>query len=299
MRTRWTGLVWAVALLVAGAAAAQEKKLTLGVYLPISVDSRDKQFEFGQALAADLGTQLGAAVSVKPFARFEDFAKAAHDGVLDVAVGDAVVLAQARTEYAAFATAQLEADPSGRWAIVAEQAATVGRLKGKRLALVKGPGSDSEFVTNVVFAGDLPTGHFQLVFVPTVESALKAMEAGKADVALLPLAYAPKNLKVLYRSARVPSAVLVNFKADAAALKAAVAKIGGTSPFGRFAVGSGDEVGSLKRRIARPPAARSPLISESPLYRPDPASLSPFKSTGLSFPSFLEFVEASKEQPDD
>lgn len=292
-------LALATALLAAAPVLAQPKKLSLGVYLPISIDGRDKQFEFVQALAGELGSALGATVSPKPFARFEDFARASSDGVLDLGVADAVVLAQARADYPAFATAQLEADPAGRWSIVAEQQTTVGRLKGKRLALVKGPGSDADFVTNMIFAGDLPTGHFQLVYVPALESLLKALEAGKADVALLPSAHAPSALKVLYRSTKIPAAVLLNFKADAAALKAALEALNGVAPFGRFQVGTGDEVGQLKRRISRPPPARAPLISESPLYRPGPELLSPYKSAGLSFPTFLEFLEASKDHPDD
>lgn len=299
MRARaalWAG---AVVLLLAAPGQAQDKKLSLGVYLPISVDGRDKQFEFAQALAAELGPQLGASISPKPFARFDDFAKAAKDGALDLGLADAVVLAQARQDYMAFATAQLEADPTGRWAIVAAQQAAVGRLKGKRLALVKGPSSEAEFVTNMIFAGDLPAGHFQLVFVPALESALKALEANKADAVLLPAVYAPKSLKVLYRSGKIPAAVLVNFKTEAAALKTAVGKVGAVTPFGRFTIGSGDEVGQLKRRITRPPPARAPLISESPLYRPGPNLLSTYQSTGLSFPTFLEFVEASKDHPDD
>ena len=292
-------LALAIALLWGQAAPAQDQKLSLGVYLPNTVLSRDGQFTLGQALAQELSAQLGLPVASKPFARFEDFTKAVNDGTLDLALADALVLAQARAEFRAFATAPLEEDPASRWAVVAEQAAPVGRLKGKRLAVVKGPLSDAEFVNNVVFAGDLPAGHFHLVFVPAVESALKALETGKADAALVPAAHAPKSLKVLYRSSRVPAVALVNLKADAAGLKAAVEKLGAVAPLGRFVVGSGDEVSQLKRRLARPPPARAPFISEAPVYRPAPSTLSPFKATGLSFPTFLEFVEASKDHPDD
>ena len=292
-------LALAVALMWGKAAPAQDNKLSLGLYLPSMVQSREGQFALGQALALELGAQLGLPIAAKPFARFEDFAKAVNDGTLDLALADAVVLAQARTDFQAFATANLEEDPTSRWAVVAEQSAPVGRLKGKRLAVVKGPFGDAEFVNNVVFAGDLPAGHFQLVFVPAVESALKALETGKADAALVPAAYAPKGLKVLYRSTRVPAVVLVNLKADPAGLKAAVAKLGAVAPLGRFVVGTGDEVAQLKRRLARPPPARAPFISESPVYRPPPNTFSPFKATGLSFPTFLEFVEASKDHPDD
>lgn len=298
---RTTGARWLLCALglVSAMSGAQDKKLTLGVYLPLSVDSRDEQFEAGEGLAKALGAQLGQEIVAKPFARFEDFSRAASEGLLDLALSEVVTLAQARGEYLAVATASLEADPSSRWAVIAAQQSSVGRLKGKRLAMVKGPGSDAEFVSNVVFAGDLPGSHFQLVFVPTVESALRAIEAGKADAALVPGAHAPKTLKVLYRSSRVPAVALVALKAPAGELKAAVAKMSAVAPFGKLQVGSGDEVGALRRRIARPPGVRIPLIAESPVYRPAPGALEPYQSTGVSFPSFLEFVEVSKDQPDE
>ena len=68
-------------------------------------------------------------------------------------------------------------------------------LSGKRLAITKGAGpSDSKFVSNVIFAGDLDAQkHFKLVSVPNVESALKMLEAKGAEAALVPLVHAPKD----------------------------------------------------------------------------------------------------------
>lgn len=292
-------LVLGVALGSATWAGAEEKRLGLGVYLPATIDSRDKQAEFAQALAAQLTTQLGHPVVAYPFARYEDFAKAAADGTLDFAVCEAVVLAQARGDFAAIATLQLEGDPGSRWAIVAEQSSTIWKLAGKHLALVKGPGNtDAEFVSNVVFGGDLPRSHFQLVFVPSADSARGAIEAKKADAALVLAVHAPPGLKVLYRSGPVAGALLVNLRGNAD-LKGAIEKLSPIAPFSRFSLTNADDVSQLRRRIARPPSVRTPLVAQSPTYRPDPGLLQPFKAATAKFPTFVEFVEVSKEQPDD
>jgi ABC-type amino acid transport substrate-binding protein len=294
-----SGTILLALLAVPTAARAEAKRRSVGIFLPASIDDRDAQFKLGEELAASLGKALDGPFTPRSFGRYEDFAAAAADGSLDLALSEAFILADLKSKLAPIAVALAGGEGLQPWVILAPRATAPGRMAGQRLAVVKGGGSEAAFLGNAVLGGELPANHFKLLPVPTVESALKAVAAKTADAALAPASAAAGDLAVVYRSARIEGPLLVAIKGAPADYKAGLA---GLPPFGhftKFAPASGDELASVKRRIEHAPARRSPFTADSPLYRLDPTALDLFKATPPELPPFGDFFDPSKEQPDD
>ena len=289
-----------LALLCAWAPAAwAEKKTTLGVFLPTTLADGQERFDFAEKMAAQVGSALGQPVAAKSFGRYEDFAKAISDGTLDFAVVDAWAAVQLGGRAVPVAFAALSGDTAQRWAVVSYGKASVKELGGKRLAIAKGAGStDPKFVSNIIFAGDLDAQkHFKMVSVPNVESALKMLEAKGAEAALVPLAHAPKDAKVIYRSNKVPGAVLVTLRG--ANLEEGLSKLGGVAPFSAFVKVQGHDFDDFRKLVQQGPPRRQPVIVESPVLRVDTNALVNAGQLNPVLPNFTTAMDVSDEQPDD
>lgn len=289
------------ALLCSLSAAAAEKKLTLGTFLPTSMVDGQERFKFAEALAGQLSNALGQPVSARNFGRYEDFAKAAREGSLDLAVIDAWAAAEASTPVTLIALGSMGGQTEQRWGVVSRARSNLKDLGGKRLALTKGvPALDQRFVSNVVFGGDLNAQkHFKLVAVPSVESALKAVEVKGAEAALVPLQHVPKSSVLLYRSGRMPGVVVVSYRGDAAAQQAALIGLTAVRPFDKFVAAKSTELKEIEALIRKGPPKRVPVVAESPLFRLDTAALINLQQVGLVLPSFLDSMEIPNEHPDD
>jgi hypothetical protein len=289
-----------LALLCAWAPAAwAEKKTTLGVFLPTTLTEGQARFEFAEKLAAQLGSALGQPVAAKSFGRYEDFSKAISDGTLDFAVVDAWAAVQLGPKAVPVAFAALAGDTAQRWAVISYGKGSVKDLSGKRLALTKGAGtSDPKFVSNVIFAGDLDAQkHFKLVSVPNVESALKMLEAKGAEAALVPLAHAPKDARVIYRSTKVPGAVFVTLRGSN--VDEDLPKLGAVAPFSAFVKVQGHDFDDFRKLVQQGPPRRQPVIVESPVLRVDTDALVNSAELNPVLPNFTTAMEVSDEQPDD
>jgi hypothetical protein len=295
-------LLIGLALVCAWAPAAwAQKKSTLGVFLPTTLTDGQDRFDFAERLAAQLGTALGQPVAAKSFGRYEDFSKAISEGNIDFAVVDSWAAVQLGAKATPVAFAALSGDTTQRWAVISYGKGTVKDLAGKKLALTKGAGpSDPKFVSNVVFAGDLDAQrHFKLVSVPNVESALKMLEAKGAEAALVPLAHVPKDSKVLFRSTKVPGAVLVGLRAGTADLEENLSKLGAVAPFGSFVKVQGREFEDFRKLVQQGPPRRQPVIVESPVLRVDTDALVRTGELNPVLPPFTTAMDVSAEQPDD
>jgi hypothetical protein len=303
MRTHLRHLLLGLALLCAWAplAHAAPKKSVLGVFLPTTLDDGKQRFDYAEALAAKLGAVLEQQTAAKSFGRYEDFAKAISDGQLDFAVVDAWAAVQLGSRVSPVAFAPLGGETSQRWAIISYTKDSVKELAGKRLALTKGAASvDIKFFTNVVLGGDLDAKkHFKLVSVPNVESALKMLEAKGAEAALVPAAHVPKDARVLYRSSRVPGAVLVGVKDAADELEQNLRKLEPVAPFGAFMPVQGREYEEFRRLLVSGPPRRQPLLVDSTPLRVDAEALVKTDVLQPVLPSFVDALEVSPEQPDD
>lgn len=297
---RWSLLLAAV-LFVAPPASAAPKKATLGVFLATTLSDGQERFQYAEALAQKLEATLGRPVAGRSFGRYEDFSKAVAEGQIDFAVVDAWAAVQLGAKADPVAYAPHAGETQQRWAIISTQKGTVKDLAGKRMALVKGAGpADPKFVSHVVLGGDLDAQrHFKLVPVPNVESAVKMLEAKGAEAALVPVAHVPKDLRVLFRSARVPSAVLVDLKGGASALAQALPAVGAVAPFDAFARIQGREFDDFRKLVTQGPARRQPVFADAPDLRVETPALVQSDSLGPALPPFADDLAVSAEQPDD
>ncbi|ATB34454.1 PhnD/SsuA/transferrin family substrate-binding protein [Melittangium boletus] len=282
-------------------AHAAAKKATLGVFLPTTLTDGQERFQYAEALAAKLSTATGRPTAAKSFARYEDFTRAISEGIVDFAVVDAWAAVQLGAKATPVALAPLAGETSQRWAIVSNAKGSVKDLAGKRLALVKGAGAaDPRFVTNVVFAGDLDAKkHFKLTPVPNVESALKMLEAKGAEAALVPLAHVPDGMRVLFKSGKVPGAVLMGMRGDADELTENLRKLEPVAPFGAFVAPQGHEVDDLRKLLASGPPRRQPVFADSPALRVETRALLEPSVLQPVLPSFADALDVAAEQPDD
>ncbi|MCP3137336.1 PhnD/SsuA/transferrin family substrate-binding protein [Pyxidicoccus sp. QH1ED-7-1] len=287
--------------LAAATSDAAAKKATVGVFLATTLTDGQERFQYAEALAAKLTDALGRPVAAKSFGRYEDFSRAVNDGLVDFAVVDAWAAVQLGARAKPVAWASRAGDTQQRWAIVSTQKGAVKDLAGKRLAHVKGAGpADPKFVTHVVLGGDLDAQrHFKLAPVPNVESALKMLEAKGAEAALVPLAHVPKDVRVLFRSARVPGAVLVDLRNQEDALAGALGSVGAVAPFDAFARVQGKDFEDFRRLVAQGPPRRQPVLAEGPDLRVDAEVLVRSEELGPALPSFAEDLAVAAEQPDD
>jgi hypothetical protein len=296
------GLALACTLAAAPAGAA-EKKATLGVFLATTLSDGQERFQYAEALAARLGDALDRPVAAKSFGRYEDFSRAVSEGLLDFAVVESWAAVQLGGRARPVAWASRSGEIQQRWAIVSTQKGAVKDLAGKRLALVKGAGpADPKFVTHVVLGGDLDAQrHFKVMPVPNVESALKMLEARGAEAALVPLAHVPRDreVRVLFRSGRIPGAVLVDLRGQEDALVAALASVGAVPPFDAFARVQGRDFEDFRRLVTQGPPRRQPVLAEPPELRVDAEVLVRSEELGPALPSFTGDLAVSAEQPDD
>ncbi|GHG85009.1 PhnD/SsuA/transferrin family substrate-binding protein [Comamonas sp. JC664] len=294
------GLVLACSLT---ASAAAPKKATLGVFLATTLADGQERFEYAEALAARLTDALDVPVAAKSFGRYEDFSRAVAGGMVDFAVVDAWAAVQLGAKAKPVAWASRSGDTQQRWAIVSLQRGAVKDLAGKRLAHVKGAGpSDPKFVSHVVLGGDLDAQrHFKLTPVPNVESALKMLEAKGADAALVPLAHVPKGKEVrtLFRSGRVPGAVLVDLRNHEAALNGALGALGAVAPFDAFARLQDKDFEDFSRLVTKGPPRRQPVLAEGADLHVEAEVLVRSEELGPALPSFVGDLAVSSEQPDD
>jgi ABC-type amino acid transport substrate-binding protein len=294
-------LLAAVLSIVALPAFAAPKKATLGVFLATTLDDGQARFQYAEALAQKLEAALGHPVGARSFGRYEDFSKAVGSGQIDFAVVDAWAAVQLGSKAEAVAYAPRSGETQARWAVISTQRGTVKDLAGKRMALVKGAGpADPKFVSHVILGGDLDAQkHFKLVPVPNVESAVKMLEAKGAEAALVPVAHAPKDMRVLFRSARVPSAVLVDLKGGGDALSQSLASVGAVAPFDAFVRIQGREFEDFRKLVTQGPPRRQPVLAEGADLRVESPVLVRSDSLGPALPPFADDLAVGAEQPDD
>lgn len=283
-------------------AHAAAKKATLGVFMPTTLGDGQQRFQYAEALAAKLSTATGRPTAAKSFARYEDFAKAVNEGLVDFAVVDSWAAVQLGPKATPVALAPLSGETSQRWAIVSLSKSTMKELSGGRLAIVKGAGAaaDPKFVTNVVLAGDLDAKkHFKLTPVPNVESALKMLEAKGAEAALVPQPLVPQGVKVVFRSSKVPGAVLVGMRGDVDDLKDNLQKLDAVAPFGAFVAVQGKEMEDFRKLLQSGPPRRQPVLVEGAEFRVETKALMEPSALQPVLPSFADALDVSAEQPDD
>lgn len=288
-----------LALVCASSALAREKKTVLGVFLPTTMADGQQRFDLAEKLASALGTTLGRPVVARNFGRYEDFSKAVGSGQVDVAIVDAWAAVQL-DKGRPIALGEVSGEALQRWAIVSYRKGAVKDLSGRRLVVPRGARAfDAKFVTNVMFGGDFDARkNFHLVSVPNVESALRLLASKGAEAALVPAMHAPDDARVLYRSAALPGVVALNLHGDAEDMEKAITALAAVAPIDHFTAANPNALAPLHTLLVKGPPQREPVMAESPAFPLDTAPLISFHDVGFTLPSFVDQIEAPREQPD-
>jgi ABC-type phosphate/phosphonate transport system substrate-binding protein len=310
-----------VALLaLAGRARADEPALTVGVFTPAALADGQQRFAFAERFAAALGEKLKAKVTARNFARYADFAAAAKDpgaNGLDVAVVDGWVLASAAELPLPIALGALGAEIRHRWVVVTPKAGStrVADLAGKTVAMVRAGGSnEGRFLRNLVFDGQFDAERdLKLTLVPGVDSALRMIELGTADAAVLPAeqvssaALKSGAMRVIFQSAPIPVAGVLALRSPTkeriASLREALASLK-AAPFERFVAAtssdeSGGDLGALRQIVAKGPPPRKPLLADAPPIPFEPKGLVTLRGLDTVWPFFPDIAPVAVEAPND
>ena len=273
-RTLHCSIVALAALLASPARAADH--LTVAIYAPNApFDSGEARYSFVSRLAQQIQAATGIPTEPKAYARASDFEAAAKKGQVDLAVIDAVYVAERGLPYPVMATATAGGEAMARWWLFVAEGAGAGgltELEGKRLAFAATGARDGAFVDNGLLDGELPKLFGGRQPTPDVASAVTAVSLHKADAVFAPEA-AGKGLKKTFDAGRLPNPALVqvNLKLDAEVVdkvKAALGKGGGGAVYDGWKIGAGDAFRALAGRMSG--RVRRPLMAEPPVVALDP-----------------------------
>lgn len=274
--------------LAPGGAAADEtdgQPLVLALYAPTSpLPSADARFAMVDKLAQKL-TAAGVPATGKVFARAADLEAAIKRGQVDLAVLDALWIADRGMGYPVLAVATAAGEAQLRWGLYTHlPAGNILDMQNKSLAWVSPTGvgttreKDAAYVANVLLYGELKATYFMLrPSAPDLAAAVSEVALHRADCVFAPeQAVQGKNLRKVYdagEGGRISNPVLVQISAKVpdATIQTVKRVVGGYAATGVLdgwkTVGA-DAVRALRNRL-RGRAERSLVMAEPPrLYTP-------------------------------
>ncbi|MCS6913242.1 MAG: hypothetical protein RMK29_20060 [Myxococcales bacterium] len=188
-------------------------ELTLALYAPTApLPSAQARFAYIEGLARQLRA-AGLEVQGRAFARAADLEAAIRRGQVDLAVLDAIYLAERGTSYPVLAIATVGSETVLRWGLYTSLSAPgVLDLAGTRLAWTQVASREPVYLDNVLFDGELRVAqHFDLrPPAPDVAAAVSEVVLRRADCVLAPDAVAAgKGLRRVFDAGRLPNPALV------------------------------------------------------------------------------------------
>lgn len=279
--------------LAPGGAAADEtdgQPLVLAFYAPTSpLPSADARFALVDKLAQKL-TAAGVPAQGKVFARAADLEAAIKRGQVDLAVLDALWVADRGMGYPVLAVATSGGEAQLRWGLYTHlPAGNILDMQNKALAWVSPTGTgttrekDAAYVANVLLYGELKATYFSLrPSAPDLSAAVSEVALRRADCVFAPeQAVQGKSLRKVYdagEGGRITNPVLVQISAkvpDATiqTVKRVVAGYTTTGVLDGWKTAGADAVRALRNRL-RGRAERSLVMAEPPrLYTPVSSSM--------------------------
>jgi len=251
-------------ILLLGSSAAHADTVTVGLFAPTApFPSTGARVELASKLADAIGKAIGGTASGKVFARAADFASAVKKGDVQIALVDAAYLANAGGGYTVLAAAVRGGETQHRWQLVARGAEKIGDLKGKNVLVPAIGGRETDFVLNVLLAGEVGRDYFgKIETAPDTASALAALGLGKADAAVVPAGVElPSSVVTVLALPAVSGPVLVAYgltPAQRTAIAGAVGGFSGDGTVGGFRPAGADAVAAVTRRFTVP-VKRGPL----------------------------------------
>lgn len=256
----------ALAITLASVTAAADN-VTVGLFAPSApFPSTAARVELANKLGDHLGKALGGTGAGRNYARAGDYSSAVKKGDITIAVVDASYLAVAGGNYTVLAAAVRGGDTSPAWQLVARGADSISALRGKRVLVPSLGGRETDFVVNVLFAGDVTKDYFgKIEAAPDTASTLAALGLGKADAAIVPAGVPlPSGTSAVVALPSLTGPVLVAYGTVNAqqkqALAAAAASFSGDGTISGFKTADADAVRSVARRFTVP-VKRGPHVT--------------------------------------
>jgi hypothetical protein len=218
--TRSPGLSWAcLAVLlfswsVSGTARAQdERPLVLALFAPTApLATAEARFAYVDKLTQHLA-EAGVPAQGKVFARAADLEGAIRKGQVDLAILDAIYLAERGANYPVLAATTVVGEPALRWGLYTSLAqGNLGSLAGKLLSWAQVAGKEPSFLDNVLLDGELKVAqYFDLrPPAPDIAAAVSDVVLRHADCVFAPdAAVAGKGLRRVFDAGKVPNPALV------------------------------------------------------------------------------------------
>jgi len=297
------------ALLLGGAGAARaEQTLTVGVFMPVTFLDGQQRFAFAERFAAAVGEKLKVKAVARNFARFADFASALKDlgaNGLDIAVVDGWVVGSAPELPLPAALGVLNGESRTRWVLVSSKPVSqVTELREKTVAVTRVNGtSEAKFLRNVIFDGQFDVDkELKVTLVPGIDSALRMVEVGTAQAAILPAEHVPKSMRVAFQSSPIPIAVVLlsarAAKDPKSPVREAITALQ-VAPFDKFTATDGGELSTMRQVVAKGPTPRRPILAEPPAVGFESKGLVTLQGLEPTLPFFPDLVPISNETPDD
>ncbi|MGE5185366.1 MAG: PhnD/SsuA/transferrin family substrate-binding protein [Acidobacteriota bacterium] len=237
----------------------------MGLFAPTApFPSTAARVELASRLGEDVGKALGGTAVGKVYARAADFAAAVKKGEVAVALVDASYLAVAGGNYTVLGAAIRGGDTTHGWQLVARGGDRLPALQGKRVLVPSVGGRETDFVLDVLLAGEVRRDFFaKIEAAPDTASALAAVGLGKVDAAVVPAGTElPPGTAVVLRLPALAGPVLVAYgslpQARRAQLASAIASFHGDATVSGFRAGDADAVRAIARRFTLP-VKRGPL----------------------------------------
>lgn len=263
------------ALLLAASAHAAEPAghpLNLALYAPTApLSSAEARFAYVAKLAQQL-TASGLPAQGRAFARAADLESAIRRGQVDLAILDAVYLAERSLNYPVLATATVGTETALRWGLYAAGTSTGNllALAGTKLAWAQVGSREPIFLDHVLLDGELRTAQFFELRpgAPDVNAAVSEVVLRRADCVFAPEpVVAGKGLRRVFDAGRVPNPalVLVATKLPRDVVLQAQRAILGAATMGGldgWKAATGDTYRGLRQRMLSRGTARRLVMSE-------------------------------------
>jgi len=240
-------------LALTGAASAQPKKLTVGIYAPsVEFGAATARLAYVQALAKAIGQSTGLEVEAQSYANLGALKKDA----VDFAIVDGLCYAT-NLGWRVLATANIGGGPTRTWALYASGAGDMQALRGKKLAFIATGCNDNGFIDNAMLESEVDPAFFGArVGKPDLTAAVAEVAAVKTAQAVFAPAGAAKGLTKLFDTGAVPNPAFVDVggKLPAAIVDkvaAAVVGYGGSGAIAGWSRPSRDSYASLASRLGR------------------------------------------------
>lgn len=211
-------VVFLAELLASGASSSawaqdQVRPLVVALYAPTApLANAEARFAYVEKLARQLSA-AGVPAQGKVFARSGDLEGAIRHGQVDLAVLDAIYLAERGLNYPVLAATTVSGESALRWGLYTSlPQGNLGSLAGKRLSWAQTAGKEPTFLDNALLEGELKVAeHFDLrPPAPDIAAAVSEVVLRHADCVFAPdVAVAGKGLRRVFDAGKVQNPALV------------------------------------------------------------------------------------------